>query len=201
MAPSESPEPRSSLLLQSSRKWGINHLKAVKVTQELNVPAAKLIDDAYLPTDKDEGNLLHPDISRVLREVLTFTLVFRQLTDEITQPTEADLDGFVHRLHFSRHPYRPLFIEISQASWPDNAECSKRILWNFLERLTYPVEMKRTRITWTYGRRSVKFVIQPGGIKCRIRCEGIIHPEDSTRMLPMATLVVSFDSSSAMTRI
>jgi hypothetical protein len=76
----------------------------------------------------------------------------------------------------------------------------KENLWNFLEKLTYPVEMKRTRITWTYG-RSVKFMIQPGGIKCGIRCEGIIHPEDSTRMLPIATLVVSFDPSSAMTGI
>ena len=64
----------------------------------------------------------------------------------------------------------------------------------------YPVEMKRTRITWTYG------TTQPGGIKCRIRCEGIIHPEDgrrmlpedSTRILPIATLVVSLNSSSGM---
>ena len=133
-------------------------------------------------------------------EALIFTLVFRQLTDEVTQPTEADLEDFRNRLPFCRHPFRQLFIEISQASWPDNAECSKRILWYFLEKLTYPVEMKRTRITWTYG-RSLKFMIQPGGIKCRLRCEGIIHAEDSTRMLPIATLVVSFDSSSAMTRI
>ena len=67
MASSESLEPRSSLLLQSSRKWGIKHLKALKVTQELNVPAVELVDAAYLPTDKDEGTLLHPNISRVLR--------------------------------------------------------------------------------------------------------------------------------------
>jgi hypothetical protein len=67
MTPSESPEPRSSLLLQSSRKWGINHLKALKVTQELNVPAAELIDATHLPTNKDKGNLLHPNISRLLR--------------------------------------------------------------------------------------------------------------------------------------
>jgi hypothetical protein len=118
-------------------------------------------------------------------------------------------DDFVNRWSFDQHPLRPLFIEISKASQPDNAECSKRILWHFIERLTYPVEMKRTRITWTYGTRSMKFTTQPGGIKCRIRCEGIIHPEDgrrmlpedSTRILPIATLVVSLNSSSAMTGI
>ena len=67
MALSKLPEPRSSLLLQRSKKWGINHLKALKVTQELNVPAVELVDAAYLPTDKDEGNLLYLNISRVLR--------------------------------------------------------------------------------------------------------------------------------------
>jgi hypothetical protein len=67
MAPSESPKHRPSLLLQSSRKWGIKHLKALKVTQEFSVPAVELVDAAYLPTDEDEGNLLHPNISRVLR--------------------------------------------------------------------------------------------------------------------------------------
>jgi hypothetical protein len=157
----------------------------------------------YLPT-KIKVTYFTLTFSGTTCEIPIFTLVFRQLTDEITQPTEADLEGFVNRSRFCQHPYRPyrpLFIEISQASRPDNAECSKRILWNSLEKLTYPVEMKRTRITWTYGRRSVKFMIQPGGIKCRISCEGIIHPEDSIRMLPIATLIVSVDSSSAMARI
>jgi hypothetical protein len=46
----------------------------------------------------------------------------------------------------------------------------------------------------------MKFTIQPDGIKCRISCEGIIHPVDSKRMLPIATLVVILGSSSAMTR-
>lgn len=33
------------------------------------------------------------------------------------------------------------------------------------------------------------FTIQPGGINCAIRCEGVIHPVDCTRTLPIATLV------------
>ncbi|OCK92385.1 uncharacterized protein K441DRAFT_678926 [Cenococcum geophilum 1.58] len=167
---SELPEPRSSLLLQSSKRWSINHLKALRVAQQLKVPAVKLVGPAYLPTDKDK--------------------IFQQLAEEIAQPTEADLEDFKYNLCFRQHPFRPFFIEISHASWSDNTEYSSRILWNFIEELTYSVEMKRTRITWTYRRRSsMTFTIQPGGIKCAISCEGIIHPVDCTKMLPIATLI------------
>jgi hypothetical protein len=71
----------------------------------------------------------------------------------------------------------------------------------FSRKVDVPCWDDETRVTWTYGRKSsMKFTIRPDGIKCRISCEGIIHPVDSKRMLLIATLVVSFGSSSAMTR-
>lgn len=167
---SEPPGPRSSLLLQSSKRWSINHLKALRVAQQLNVPPVKLVGPAYLPTDKDE--------------------IFQQLAEEVAEPTEADLEDLSSRFRFQRHPFCHVFVEISHVPWPDNTEFSSRILRYFIEALTYWVEMKRTRITWTYRRRSsMTFTIQPGGINCAIRCEGVIHPVDCTRTLPIATLV------------
>lgn len=183
---SQPSSSRSSLLLQSSKKWSAEHLMALQVTEKLNVPVVELVGAAYLPNNEDKGTL--PLYSFGACGVLTCTLVFQMLADDFGKPTEEDVDS---RCTAWSNPFFGVFRRLSEALIFNSKSASINALRDFLDLLLLVVPVKRAHFTWTFGRRSsIMFTVPPSGVRCAMSCEAIIHLVDGTRVLPLCALLV-----------
>jgi hypothetical protein len=183
---SQPSSSRSSLLLQSSKKWSAEHLMALQVTEKLNVPVIELIGAAYLPNNKDKGTL--PSYPFSAYGALTRTLVFQMLADDFGKPTEEDVDS---RCTAWSNPFFIFFRRLSDALIFNSKSASINALRNLLDLLLSVVPVKRAHFTWTLGKRSsIMFTVPPSGVRCAMSCEAIIHLVDGTRLLPLCALLV-----------
>jgi len=183
---SQPSSSRSSLLLQSSKKWSAEHLIALQVTEKLNVPAVELVGAAYLPNNKDKGTL--PLYSSGACGTLTYTLVFQMLADGFGEPTEEDVDSGCTAWS---NPFFMFFRRLSDALIFNSKSASINALGNLLDFLLLVVPVKRAHFTWTWGKRSsIMFTVPPSGVRCAMSCEAIIHLVDETKLLPLCALLV-----------